>query len=61
MLKLIARFIAKQQYIFKLEKEAHVNELNARVSMKNAQDRRDLIDRLNEEADGIDARAPCRS
>jgi len=55
MIRFIARFVAKRQYIFKLEKEGQVNELNARVALKNATDRRSLIDQLNREADDIDA------
>jgi hypothetical protein len=54
MLKLIARIIAKQQYIFKLEHEGATNEINAQLAQNRAQEKRLYIEQLNKEADAIE-------
>ena len=53
MLKLIARFIAKKQYIFKLEHEGATNEINAQLAQNRTQEKRLFIEQLNREADDI--------
>lgn len=54
MIRLIARFIAKRQYIFKLEHEAASQEINAQLAMNRAQEKRQFIEQLNKEADDIE-------
>jgi hypothetical protein len=54
MIRLIARFIAKKQYVFKLEHESATNEINAQLAQNRAQEKRLFIEQLNREADDID-------
>jgi hypothetical protein len=55
MIRLIARLIARYQYIFKLEHEGATNTINAQLALNRAKEKRDFIDQLNSEADDIDA------
>ena len=55
MIRLIARFIAKRQYIFKLESEAATQEINAQLATNRAKEKRAFIEQLNKEADDIEA------
>ena len=54
MIRLIARFIAKKQYIFKLEHEGATNMINAQLASNLAKEKRDFIEQLNKEADLIE-------
>lgn len=55
MIRPIARFIAKRQYMFKLEDEATTQDVNAQLATNRAQENRAFIVQLNKEADDIDA------
>jgi hypothetical protein len=55
MIRLIARIIARYQYIFKLEHEGATNTINAQLALNRANEKRGFIDQLNREADDIDA------
>ena len=54
MIRLIAKFIAKRQYVFKLEHEAATNEINAKLALQHANEKRAFVEQLNREADAID-------
>ena len=56
MFRIIAKWFAKRQYIWRQEIEAATNELNASLSSNLSVEKRDLIGRLNSEADDIDKR-----
>jgi hypothetical protein len=56
MLRIFARFWARQKYIFSQEVEAATNDLNAGLSLRLATEKRALIERLDKEADDMDAR-----
>ena len=47
---------ARWKYIFHYEMEAEENLLKAALSTRNAAERRELVTKLNQEADGMDAR-----
>jgi len=55
MIRVLAKWWAKKQYIFKQECEAATAELHAGLSVKLAGEKRALIAQLNKEADAIDA------
>jgi len=54
MLRFIATWWAKRVYIFKLEIEAATNDINAKLSANLAQEKREVVDQLNKEADAIE-------
>jgi len=54
MIRVLAQWWAKKQYIFKQEVEAATAELHAGLSLKLATEKRTLIEQLNNEADDID-------
>jgi len=56
MIRSVAKWWATIAYRWKLESEAGTNEVNAGLAAKNAQAKRQLVDRLNKEADAIEAR-----
>jgi hypothetical protein len=54
MIRFIARFAARLQYIWKLEVEGHTNDVNAQLAMNRAKEKRAYIGQLNREADDIE-------
>jgi hypothetical protein len=56
MLRTFARWFARKKYIFSQEVEAATNDLNAGLSLRLATEKRALIEKLNKEADEMDAR-----
>lgn len=54
MIRLIARFIAKKQYVFKLFHEAETSSINAQLAQNRASEKRVFIEQLNKEADDIE-------
>jgi len=56
MFRIIAKWYAKRQYIWRQEVDAATNELNAGLSSKLSTEKRALIDQLYKEADDIDKR-----
>jgi hypothetical protein len=56
MLRFAARHWAKIRYIFNQETEAHANELNARLALQNAAEKRALVSLLTSQADEMVAR-----
>jgi hypothetical protein len=54
MLRLLATWLAKQVYVFRLEFNGSTNELQAKLAAFNAAERRRLIETLNQEADEIE-------
>jgi hypothetical protein len=55
MIRFIAKFIAKRQYILKLELDAASNLINAQLATNRANEKRAYVDQLNREADDIEA------
>ena len=55
MIRVLAQWWAKRQYIWKQEVEAATAELHAGLSLKLATEKRAQIEQLNKEADDIDA------
>ena len=55
ILRALAKWWAKGSYRWKLEVEGHKNESNAKLAVKNAQAKRELLDQLNREAVDIEA------
>lgn len=55
MIRVLAKWWAKRQYIWKQEVEAATAELHAGLSLKLATEKRAQIEQLNKEADAIDA------
>jgi hypothetical protein len=53
MIRFIARFAARLQYIWKLEIEGHTNDVNAELAVKRAKEKRAYVEQLNREADEI--------
>jgi hypothetical protein len=56
MLRIFARYWAKKKYIFSQEVAAATNDLNAGLSLRLSTEKRALIEKLNKEADEMDAR-----
>jgi hypothetical protein len=54
MIKLLARFWARRSYIWKIEKKAGEDELNAKLSALHAEQKRQEAEALNAEADAIE-------
>jgi hypothetical protein len=54
MFQFIAKFYAKRRYLWKETVEAELNELGARISAQNADDKRGMIARLTADAEAID-------
>jgi hypothetical protein len=54
MIRVLAKWWAKKQYVWKQECEAATAELHAGLSQKLATEKRAQIEQLNNEADGID-------
>jgi len=54
MFQFIARFYAKRRYLWKETVEAELNELGARISAQNADDKRATIAQLTADAEAID-------
>lgn len=55
MIRFFAKRRAKREYVQKLELEAATNDLNARLAMNRAKEKRAYIDQLNKEADDIES------
>jgi hypothetical protein len=55
MLRIFARWWAKRKYILSQELEAATQDLNANLALKLAGEKRALIEKLNKDADEIDA------
>jgi hypothetical protein len=56
MLQIFARWWAKKKYVFSQLMEAETNLLNAGLSLRLSTEKRALIEKLNREADEMDAR-----
>jgi hypothetical protein len=56
MIRFIAKLYAKLAYRWHFETDAETNECHAKLAAKNAQIKRELVEQLNKEADGLDAR-----
>jgi len=56
MFRFIAKIAAKVQYIWRQEIEAHTNELHAGLAQRNAQEKRNLVAQLTNDADVMEAR-----
>jgi hypothetical protein len=54
MFNFIARFYAKRAFLWNELVEAHKNEIGARLSERNANDKQDLIAQLTKDAEEID-------
>jgi hypothetical protein len=54
MIRFFARWWAKRRYIFSMETEAAVHDLNAGLSAQRAKEKRSLVAQLNADADAID-------
>lgn len=55
MIRVLAQWVAKKTYIFGQEFQAATAELNSKLALKNAEEKRALIAQWNKEADDIDA------
>jgi hypothetical protein len=55
MIRLIAQWWARVQYVFKEEASAAVLELNSSAALYRAEERRKAAKQMNEQADGIEA------
>lgn len=53
MLRILARFWAKRRYIFNTELDAATNDLNAGLSARRAEEKRQLVAQLNADAEAI--------
>jgi hypothetical protein len=53
--RFIARWWGKRAYVWKLEVEAATNDINAKLSANLANEKRELVEQLNKEADAIEA------
>src|SRR5580704_17876948 len=56
MFRFIAKRWARAAYVFRQETEAATNDLNAGLSLRLATEKRAVIEKLNKEADEMDAR-----
>jgi hypothetical protein len=56
MIRILAKIWAKTSYIFSFEAQAQKSELSAALASKNAQEKRDLIEQLNTDADTMEDR-----
>lgn len=56
MLRMFARWWARKKYVLSQEVEAATNDLNAGLSLRLSTEKRALIEKLNKEADEMDAR-----
>src|ERR1039458_923880 len=56
MLRIFARWWARKKYVLSQEVEAATNDLNAGLSLRLSTEKRALIEKLNKEADEMDAR-----
>jgi hypothetical protein len=54
MFQFIAKFYAKRRYLWKETVKAELNELGARISAQNADDKRAVIAQLTADAEAID-------
>ena len=54
MFQFIAKFYAKRRYLWKESVEAELNELGARISAQNADDKRAVVVQLTADAEAID-------